>query len=231
MFLFTQAYEQDAINSYAPFLFAPFPVSQHTPLSDARRLRLGVFGQGTVTFNDRLDLTAGARLDYEDKSAALAELLRAGRFCPARSVDADKSFSNVSPQVALAYRLQPGQDALCHRRAGIQGRRVQLRRLPPAAKRTARSKPGTSRGASKTLWANGRMSANAAVFYIDWDDLQLNVPNPAVPAQFYISNVGGAVSKGIEVEVSARPAPGVDVFTARWLHTRALRQREASRAA
>ncbi len=66
----------------------------------------------------------------------------------------------------------------------------------------------------KTLWANGRVSANAAVFYIDWDDLQLNVPNPAVPAQFYISNVGGAVSKGVELEVSARPAPGVDLFTA-----------------
>ena len=36
------------------------------------------------------------------------------------------------------------------------------------------------------------MSANAAVFFIDWDDLQLNVPNPDVPAQFYIANVGGA---------------------------------------
>ena len=71
MFLFTQAYEQDAINSYAPFLFAPFPVSQHTPLSELDDFGLGVFGQGTVTFNDRLDLTAGARLDYEDKSASL----------------------------------------------------------------------------------------------------------------------------------------------------------------
>ena len=36
------------------------------------------------------------------------------------------------------------------------------------------------------------MVANAAVFYIDWDDLQLNLPNPFVPAQFYIANVGGA---------------------------------------
>jgi iron complex outermembrane receptor protein len=66
----------------------------------------------------------------------------------------------------------------------------------------------------KSLWANGRISANAAVFYIDWDDLQFNVPNPAVPAQFYIANVGGAVSKGVELEVGARPAPGLDVFTA-----------------
>ena len=68
-------------------------------------------------------------------------------------------------------------------------------------------------GGVKTLWAGGRVSANAAVFYIDWDDLQLNIPNPAVPAQFYISNVGGAVSKGVELEFGARAAPGIDLFT------------------
>ena len=47
-------------------------------------------------------------------------------------------------------------------------------------------------GGAKTSWANGRVLANAAVFFIDWDDLQLNLPNPRVPAQFYIANVGGA---------------------------------------
>ena len=31
---------------------------------------------------------------------------------------------------------------------------------------------------------------------LDWDDMQLNVPNPYVPAQFYIANVGGARSSG-----------------------------------
>ena len=35
-----------------------------------------------------------------------------------------------------------------------------------------------------------------------------------MPAQFYISNVGGAVSKGVELELGARAAPGVDLFTA-----------------
>jgi iron complex outermembrane receptor protein len=42
----------------------------------------------------------------------------------------------------------------------------------------------------------------------------LNIPNPAVPTQFYISNVGGAVSKGVEFEIGARAAPGIDLFTA-----------------
>jgi iron complex outermembrane receptor protein len=67
-------------------------------------------------------------------------------------------------------------------------------------------------GGVKAFWANHRVSTNAAIFYIDWDALQFNVPNPAVPAQFYITNIGGAVSKGAELEIGARAAPGVDVF-------------------
>ena len=67
-------------------------------------------------------------------------------------------------------------------------------------------------GGVKTLLADGKVSANAAVFYIDWSELQLNLPNPAVPAQFYISNIGGARSKGVEFELNARPHPGVDLF-------------------
>jgi iron complex outermembrane receptor protein len=50
------------------------------------------------------------------------------------------------------------------------------------------------------------------VFRVDWDDLQLNVPNPFVPGQFYIANVGSASSSGIEFEVTARPHQLVDVF-------------------
>jgi iron complex outermembrane recepter protein len=64
----------------------------------------------------------------------------------------------------------------------------------------------------KSLWASGRISANATVFVINWDDLQLNVPNPAVPTQFYITNIGGAVSRGVELEASGRAAPGIDLF-------------------
>ena len=50
-------------------------------------------------------------------------------------------------------------------------------------------------GGVKTTWAGGRVAANAAVFRIDWEDLQLNLPDPAVPGQFYIANVGGATSR------------------------------------
>ena len=66
----------------------------------------------------------------------------------------------------------------------------------------------------KSTLAEGKVAASAAVFFIDWDDLQLNVPNPFVPGQFYIANVGGARSSGIELDVTARPLPSIDLFAA-----------------
>ena len=69
-------------------------------------------------------------------------------------------------------------------------------------------------GGIKSSWLGGTVTANAALFRIDWDDLQLNLPDPLVPAQFYIANVGGAVSTGVELEVNGRVRDGIDLFSA-----------------
>ena len=62
VFLFTQNYEQDAVNTFSPFVLLavhPFPVNQYSPVSTLDDFGLGVFGQGTVTLNEKLDLVAG----------------------------------------------------------------------------------------------------------------------------------------------------------------------------
>jgi iron complex outermembrane receptor protein len=212
LFLFTQAYQQNAVNSYAPFLVAPFPVSSTSPLSKLDDFGVGLFGQGTLTFNDRWDLIGGARVDHENKSANL-QTFYTPAIAPGALVDTDKGFSNVSPQVAVAYRLQKDRSIY-----GTVGRGYRAGGFnaasPPGSEAYGEETTWHYEGGVKTLWANGRLSANAAVFFIDWNDLQLNVPNPVVPGQFYIANVGSATSKGVELEVSARPAGGFDVFAA-----------------
>jgi len=211
LFFFTQAYKQNATNSFAPFLVAPFAISSTSPLSELNDFGVGLFGQGTISFNDRLDLVGGARVDYEDKSANL-QTFYTPPIAPGTLVDTDKNFANVSPQVSVAYRLQRDRSVY-----GTVGRGYKAGGFNPAspAGKEAYGEEQTwhYEGGVKTLWLNGRLSANAAVFFIDWNDLQLNVPDPAVPAQFYISNVGAATSKGVELELNARPAGGFDVFT------------------
>ena len=207
VFLFTQNYEQDAVN----MVMVPFRFDLHSPRSVLDDFGLGIFGQGTVTFNERLDLSAGARFDYENKSAVL-ETFSDPAIGPPTLVDDEDSFSNVSPQVSLAYRLQPDTTAY-----GTVGRGYKAGGFnaasPLGSESYGEEHTWNIEGGLKTLWGTGRVSTNVAVFYIDWDDLQLNLPNPEVPAQFFISNVGGAASKGVEIELNARPATGVEVFT------------------
>jgi iron complex outermembrane receptor protein len=213
VFFFTQNYEQDAINSYAPFVLpmVPIAVDQHTPLSELDDVGVGVFGQGTVTLGERLDLTAGARVDYEDKSARLESFFVQPLGFPSTLVEADETFSNVSPQASVAYRVQPDKTVYATVARGYKAGGFNSA-SPAGGESYGEERAWHFEGGVKSLWVDGRFSANAAAFYIDWTDLQLNVPNPAVPVQFYITNIGGAVSKGVEVELSARAAPGLDLF-------------------
>src|SRR5262249_7063644 len=109
IFFFTQSYDQNAINSFAPFVLSPqlnFPISQHSPESDLDDVGVGLYGQVTTTFSDSFDITLGARFDHENKQAVLNTFYDPA-FTPGRSVSAEKGFSNVSPQFAASYHFQP----------------------------------------------------------------------------------------------------------------------------
>jgi iron complex outermembrane recepter protein len=215
LFLFAQNYDQDAINSFSPFVVSPsldFPVSQHSPKAALDDAGLSVYGQGTATLHEALDVTLGARLDRESKAARL-ETFYEPAVAPPTLVDAEKTYANVSPQVALAYRFAPGRTAYVSAGRGFKAGGFNPA-SPPGREAYGEEHAWNVEGGLKTAWANGRVSANAAVFHISWDDMQLNVPSPLVPAQFYIANVGGAQSRGVELEVNARPHAGVDLFGA-----------------
>jgi iron complex outermembrane receptor protein len=210
LFLFTQNYDQNATNSFSPFVFAPFAVDQTSPLSALDDFGIGLFGQGTITFADRFDVSAGLRFDHESKEGRLETFFNPA-VAPPRLVEADRSFSNVSPQFSVAFRAT--SDHTIYATAGNGFKAGGFNPASPAGSESyGEEHTWNVEGGVKTLWAGGRVSANAAVFHIDWNDLQLNVPDPAVPAQFYISNVGGATSSGVELELAGRAAPGLDLF-------------------
>jgi len=213
VFFFSQNYDQDAINNFAPFLLSPqlgFPVAQHSPRSALNDKGVGVYGQMTATFSENFDLTFGARVDHENKEADLRTFF-VPAISPENRVVAEEGFSNVSPQVAASYRF-----AGSNRVYASVGRGYKAGGFNPASpvgsEAYGEEETWHVEGGVKTLLANGKLSANASLFYIDWSDLQLNVPNPAVPAQFFIRNIGKATSKGVELELNARPHANVDLF-------------------
>ncbi|MFN6936256.1 MAG: TonB-dependent receptor domain-containing protein, partial [Tsuneonella sp.] len=62
----------------------------------------------------------------------------------------------------------------------------------------------------KGSWLDGRLSAALAAYYIDWKNIQVQVNRTSDQLQF-ATNIGAAVSKGIEFEVALRPVTGLSL--------------------
>ena len=216
VFLFTQNYEQQAVNTFAPFILSPlvgFPVDQHSPEAELDDLGIGIYGQGTASLTERVDLTVGARFDHEQKDAQLDTFFSPDIDVPATAVDTDVSFSNVSPQVALSWRLRPERMAYVSLTRGFKA--GGFNPVSPVGNEAYDEEHSWNvEGGLKASWAGGRLATSLSAFYIDWNELQLNLPNPQSPAQFYIANIGGARSRGVEFELTARPHEQVGVFGA-----------------
>jgi iron complex outermembrane receptor protein len=213
VFLFTQNYQQSAVNLLAPFTFSPsitFPLALTLPDAELDDFGIGVYGQGTATIANRLDLTAGVRVDNEQKDASLSTFFTP-QIAPRRDLVTDESFSNVSPQFSAAFRVQPEKTAYVSVTRGYKAGGFNPV-SPVGSEAYGEEHAWNVEGGLKTTWAAGRVMANASVFRINWEDLQLNVPDFTSPAQFYIANIGDATSTGVEAELNARVHPSVDVF-------------------
>ena len=213
VFAFTQAYRQDAINWYSPFVlsqFINFGVQQHSPESDLDDYGIGGYGRGTFTFNETFDVALGLRADYEDKQALLNTFFRP-LIAQDSTVRAGDTFTDVSPQFTVAYHVPSGAMVYATAARGFKAGGFNAAALP-GSEAYGEEHSWNYEGGVKTLVAGSRVSVNAGVFYIQWEDLQANVPNPFVPGQFYIANAGSATSKGVELEFNARLFEGCDFF-------------------
>lgn len=210
---FNQAYEQDAVNTLSPFVLSPqipFMVAMHSPEAQIDNAGVGLFSRATLALNDALDLTAGLRFDHESSDAVLRTFF-APVIAPASVVAAEQSFSDLSPQFAVGYRVSGQHNVYASAARGYKAGGFNPASIP-GREAYGEEHAWHIEGGVKSTFASGRAAVSAAVFTIDWDDLQLNVPNPFVPGQFYIFNVGAARSTGFEAEVTARPTATLDVF-------------------
>ena len=212
---FNQAYNQDAVNMFSPFVLSPqlnFPVSMHSPEASIDNSGVGIFGRASLSFNDRASVTAGVRFDRESSNARLNTF-----FTPAIAqgnlVAAEQTFNDVSPQFAFGFKANSDSTVYVSAARGYKAGGFNPAALP-GSEAYGEEHAWHVEGGVKSTFAAGKAAMNAAVFFIDWDDLQLNVPNPFVPGQFYIANVGGAKSRGVEFDLTARPIESLDLFAA-----------------
>jgi outer membrane receptor protein involved in Fe transport len=169
------------------------------------------FGELTYHFSDQLKLTGGLRaFNVKETFHKMADGIIAG----GHSEDSgDSSESKINPKINLSWTPQPGllfyvQAAQGFRVGGPNTTIPPLAGYPAPASYKSDSLWNYEVGAKTTLM-DGKVTFNAAAFYIDWTDIQVTVTRP--DGFSYIANGDSAVSRGLEAELSARPAPGVEL--------------------
>jgi len=208
VFMFHSEYDQTVTNSFSAF----FPGGPFTGPSSAQLIDdgVGIFGQTVLTFWDKLDLTFGLRYDHEFKQADL--FTGATLLTPmAINIDDSDDFGQVSPRIALSYDVT--DHAMVYGSISKGFKAGGFNATAPAGSASYDEETSwTYETGVKTKWLDDRLAVNAALFYIDWNDVQLDQPNPANPLLFFVDNAGSAVSKGAEMEVVYRAAAGWDIF-------------------
>jgi iron complex outermembrane receptor protein len=171
---------------------------------------IGVYGQGTLTFWDKLDFTLGGRVDYEYQHADLSNTFTPA-IAPAFNGSDQKDYTQFQPKVALDYRFSKqlmvyGTVGEGYRAGGFNSTFVTPSQIPFGPERSWSYELG-----AKTSLLDNRMTFNADVFHIDWHHLQLDTPTGA-PSEFFVSNAGDARSTGFELEGDYQVVSGLDLF-------------------
>ncbi len=202
LFIFTQNYRQDAVNNFAPRVVSNIAVSVYSPKSQLDDVGVGAYARTTLTVWENLNLILGVRGDYENKAANLATSSTA-------PISPSKDYPAVSPQFGLDYRCAPGKSIYGTISRGFKA--GGFNPIAPAGREAyGQESSWNYEVGNKTAWLDDRLTVNLAAFYINWSDLQLNLP---LGTQYYIANAGNADSKGVELEVNLRPVAGWDVFS------------------
>ncbi len=173
-----------------------------------------LFTQGSYQLTERLGLTAGLRLTHDEKVFTLTSInVFSGRHNLPPGTRLEDAWEEVTPMASLEYRLTPdallyGSVAQGFKGGGWNLRTSRIKELRPFAPETVT----TYEVGLKSEWLNQRLRLNAAAYFNDYNDLQLQY---SVPDGFDNLNIVGNVAKvtvqGFEVELTARPTPNFDL--------------------
>jgi iron complex outermembrane receptor protein len=172
-----------------------------------------VFGEMSYGFGNGINISLGLRYDYERKEFDYTQT-PSGPGLPmvgygADSGEGEESFDAWLPKAVVSYR---GWEHLMPYASVSRGFRSggfnDIDNLGSAydAEFTWNYEVGV-----KTDWLDNRVRVNLAFFHIDWTDMQVEIPTAGGTA-VYIDNAGEATSQGVELEVAARPLPGLEIL-------------------
>ena len=184
--------------------------------TDGRSSGIAFYGQATYRIAPMLNLTAGARYDYEEKKQTVRgeyEKAPDPAFVIIPDTSASARFSAFSPRLSLDFPV--GEDRLLFitYSKGFRSGGLTPLSSDPSQPHLFAFKPEHSHnlelGTKNSLFGN-RVSLNITAFYTTVTDVQ--VPTLVLPDAVTITrNTGVLRSRGIEAELHATPVSGLEV--------------------
>jgi len=193
-------------NGLIPDVFAPLTLGNFEDVDrgiDTESLAL--FGDLTYSLTDHLDLSAGVRWTRDE--VTFSELTRPTVTLPVGSDRTSERFSNLSPRAVLNWRPADHWSGYLSASRGykVGGINSDVTLTDDGAVEKIYD--------AETAWnyeigfkgslADNRVQLNAAVFHIDWDDIQVRGQDVLSQRQF-VQNATSASSTGGEIELLAR---------------------------
>ncbi|HAN68538.1 MAG TPA: TonB-dependent receptor [Halieaceae bacterium] len=169
-----------------------------------------LYAQATWTpelLDNRLHATLGGRWSRDQRQAELSKFaLVAGDVVPLGTGDGDKTFTNFSPSFTLAYDLGDTSNVYAkvgsgYKTGGFNVRPSTIERFEEGF--DEETLLSWELGVKSELW-NNRLRVNAAAFYADYDDIQVNASSDINdPTRADILNAGEGTIQGLELDVTA----------------------------
>ncbi|MFC6841624.1 TonB-dependent receptor [Xanthomonas theicola] len=179
-----------------------------------------VFGEMTLNFTDAFRGIAGARFIHDDidyyfaRTSTSATAVSGIQTAFANSGSTQKD--GYSARLGLQYDLSDRANVYFTYSRGYKGPAYNLA-FSMLPQDTQAAKPETSNAFElglKSSWFNHRLDLNVALFQDDFDDYQVNfydTYNGSIISR--LINAGSVSTKGVELDLSARPADGLRIGT------------------
>ncbi len=176
------------------------------------------YAQVSYAINDRANLTAGGRYTRDEKSGTLTNkgdsflFLGAGPYIDLPLKD---SWSEFTPKITADFNFTPDVMGYVTWARGFKSGGWTA--FNPDANGPEDMQdafdPETAENFEvglKTRWLEDRLQINANTYHVDYQDLQVAINDDT--GGFIVTNAGKASAKGIDLEVLARPARGLEMW-------------------
>lgn len=197
--------------------------------------QLAIFGEGTMTVQDGLDVTAGLRwYKFNENRSQIYDGLF-GNDNNGKSLVSDPGSTNASgfaPRVMVSYKATPTTTLNAQVSAGFRlGGINDPLNVPLCTAQDLTTFGGRNSWKDETAWNyevgskselfGGKANLNVSVFNMDISDLQLTVTAGSCSSRL-VFNVPKARARGVEIEFNARPDQHWDFAASTSLHNSEL---------